>query len=232
MSATRLFSAFSTHILEIFREHTASLVNLFQWLTVLRVIFFFLYTKLSLTDSRNLFDCWPSSRSPAWSPPENHHLRYRDFHELFKEGYIHPSHHEWLVWNVLPPWWHSLTSLLDYDPQTLTQLVASHTEDIHSSDTLLHIKANPWPGLLHVLLLKSLCPSTTALQPHNSPIMPELLLQRWSSMTAYTALFPPAWPINFLATTFLLQSILQYTSVIFYRVSLQLIKALGFVARQ
>lgn len=129
----------------------------------------------------------------------------------------------------------TLTDLSSHpDPQTLTQPVAHPTEDTHSSDTLLHIKANPRPGPVCLPLLKSLCPSITALCPHSSPVMTQLFQQRWSSVTAHTALVPPAWPIHSLATTFLFQCTLQFTtrviSVGFHYNSL--IKALGLAARR
>lgn len=60
---TRLHMAFSSHISKTIRDHITLLVNLFPWLTVLRMKKFFPYAKLSLTSSRNLFYCWPSSRN-------------------------------------------------------------------------------------------------------------------------------------------------------------------------
>lgn len=210
-SVTRLRTAFSSHIFKTFRDHITPLVNLFPWLTVLRMKKFFLYARLSLTSSRSLFYCWPSSRSLwALSPPKNQGLGYRDCRELFKGGSIHPPHHDWLVCNGLPPLSHPHWSIFS------SWLSNSHPDRcpchrgypfIWHSTLRLH-----WPGLICLPLLKSLCQSITALHPLNVPIVPQLLHQRWSSVTAHAALVPPVWTIRSPAARFLLQSTLQLTT--------------------
>lgn len=129
----------------------------------------------------------------------------------------------------------TLTDLSSHpDPQSLTQPVAHPAEDTHSSDTLLHIKANPWPGPVCLPVLKSLCPSVTALCPHSSPAPLSysnnadvlwLHTQLWFlQLDQYTL-----WPLHFYFNAPFSLPLVWFSVGFQYN---SLIKALGLAARR